>query len=528
MEKWRLLDTGVLSAAENMALDEVILEARSKNIIPNTLRFLQFSPPAVLVGYHQSVEQEVRSDFCRAHNIDINRRITGGGAIFFDSSQLGWGVYAAKADFKTANLPKLFRELCGAGIIALKRFGIEAEYRPKNDIEVAGRKISGTGGTEKRGAFLFQGTLLVDFDVHTMLKSLRIPTEKLKDKGIDSARERITCLSWELGYIPELPEIKNALRAGFAEKWNVELVEEGLTEYEQALFKSKIDSFRADPWIYRVKSPHGELQILTSTYRTKGGSIQVSLTINVETNIIQSMVITGDFFAFPRRAVFDLEAAFKFTPAEKGRIEAVVDNFFKEKRRFFPDITPADFVAAIYEAVKKVSYPKFGISFLEANKIFTVNGDFEEIIKQGPSSFLLPYCAKLVACELRNKQDCTSCGKCSVGDVYRLAREKGLTPVTITSFEDLLATLTDLRSRGVKSYIASCCRPFYVKHQQDFEMAKLPGILIDIESTTCYELGKEEDAYTGVFEGQTELNAALIGKILSIAAHGNAAGMVAN
>jgi lipoate-protein ligase A len=46
-------------------------------------------------------------------------------------------------------------------------------------------------------------------------------------------------------------------------------------------------------------------------------------------------------------------------------------------------------------------------------------------------------------------------------------------------------------------------------------MAKLSGILIDVESTTCYELGKEHEAHNGVFEGQTELNAGLISKILS-------------
>ena len=48
MEKWTLLDTGVLTAAENCALDEVILTCRNKGLIPNTLRFLQFFPNAVL------------------------------------------------------------------------------------------------------------------------------------------------------------------------------------------------------------------------------------------------------------------------------------------------------------------------------------------------------------------------------------------------------------------------------------------------------------------------------------------------
>lgn len=75
---WRLLDTGSISAARNMALDQVILNARSSNQVPNTVRFLQFSPHCVLVGYHQSVELEIEEHYCREQGIEINRRITGG------------------------------------------------------------------------------------------------------------------------------------------------------------------------------------------------------------------------------------------------------------------------------------------------------------------------------------------------------------------------------------------------------------------------------------------------------------------
>jgi lipoate-protein ligase A len=61
MNKWRLLDTGKRTAAENIALDEALLEAKKNNgTILNTVRFMQFSPPAVLLGYHQSLAQEIR------------------------------------------------------------------------------------------------------------------------------------------------------------------------------------------------------------------------------------------------------------------------------------------------------------------------------------------------------------------------------------------------------------------------------------------------------------------------------------
>ena len=93
METWRLLDTGVRSGAENMALDELLLELKAQDRIPSTLRFLQFSNPTVLVGHHQSVEEEVRLDYCRMKGIEINRRLTGGGALYWGQRELGWEIY---------------------------------------------------------------------------------------------------------------------------------------------------------------------------------------------------------------------------------------------------------------------------------------------------------------------------------------------------------------------------------------------------------------------------------------------------
>jgi len=63
METWRLLDVGPRWVADDMAPDEVVLTARSRNAVPNTLRFLQFSPRCTLVVYHQAVEQEIRISY---------------------------------------------------------------------------------------------------------------------------------------------------------------------------------------------------------------------------------------------------------------------------------------------------------------------------------------------------------------------------------------------------------------------------------------------------------------------------------
>jgi len=251
---WRLLDTPPMTAAENMALDETLLELKGQGKSSNTIRFLQFSPRAVLVGYHQSIAEEVRVEYCQANAIHINRRITGGGAILFDESQLGWEIICDKSFFNvTVPNQRIFKTLCTPVIIALERLGLKATFRPRNDIEIDGRKISGTGGTESGSAFLFQGTLLVDFDVDTMIKSLKIPVEKLRAKEIDSVKERVTCLKWKLGFRSSTKDIKAAIRAGFEKHLGIRLEPGDLIGFEKRLFEKKLPYFQSQKWIDQIK-----------------------------------------------------------------------------------------------------------------------------------------------------------------------------------------------------------------------------------------------------------------------------------
>ena len=73
---WRLVDTGHLSAAENMAWDQALLTAQDEGEPGPVFRFLQFDPACVLVGRHQSPHQEARIDYVLKRGWHINRRIT--------------------------------------------------------------------------------------------------------------------------------------------------------------------------------------------------------------------------------------------------------------------------------------------------------------------------------------------------------------------------------------------------------------------------------------------------------------------
>lgn len=513
MTTWRLLNTGVKTAAENIALDSALLEAKAKGLSKNTIRFLQFNPPCALIGFHQTIEQEIRTDFCKENSIDINRRITGGGAIYFDTSQLGWEVIASRTDFGNISIQELTEKICNAAASGLRKLGINAEFRPRNDIEVNGKKISGTGGVFDGEAFLYQGTILVDFDAEAMIKALRIPTEKLTAKGLNSAKERVTSIKDELGFTPSLDKIKQALADAFSKAFGISLKEGNLTGNEKALYNKNINYYKSDKWIYSVQEPSDKMQNISSVYKKDGGLIRVNLKVDTQRRIVRQALITGDFFINPSRFVFDLEAALKDTPVESAI--AITERFFDKKRPEMLQLTKYDFIDAIRLAVEKLDYLKYGMSVSDAGSVFLAGKSLNESLKE-VGALLLPYCAKPPECEYRNIDGCSKCGLCSVGDVYNMAEEKGLKPITITNYEHLKNTLHSLKEDGVKSYIGCCCEAFFIKRQDAFADAGIPGVLIDIENTTCYELKKEDAAYKGDFQEKTELKTDLLKKLLEL------------
>jgi len=351
---WRLLDTGSLPAAANMALDKVILAARSQDIVPNTVRFLQFSPHCVLVGYHQAVELEVEEEYCFQHGIEINRRITGGGNLYWDEGQLGWEVFARK---DTPGIPvrlnDMYRLMCECAVAGLVRLGIRASYRPANDIEVGGRKISGTGGTEIGDAFMYQGSLLTDFDVDTMVKCLKLPVQKLKDKQVKSFKERVTCLREVLGYLPPMETIKQAMAEGFAEVLGVKLEPGKLTREEEEMLAQELPWFQSEKWIRGTRTLSQDNRLSIAEYKTPGGLIRVSLRLDRTRSLIKSAFITGDFFAYPERSILDLEAALKNSSIRASDVQKTVREFFASNEVRIPGVEPDDFCHALYLAINR-------------------------------------------------------------------------------------------------------------------------------------------------------------------------------
>ncbi len=349
--QFRVIDTGLRDGRANIAFDQAMIEAHKAGDIPDTIRFLRF-PPTALIGRHQALSREVRLDHCREHHIGVVRRITGGGAIYFDEGQLGWELVFARASLGISSLADLTRAICEAAASGISRLGIDAQFRPRNDIEVDGRKLCGTGGFFDGDTLFYQGTLLIDMDPADMVAALKVPVEKLVKRDLDSAAQRVVTLRELLGdALPGLDEIQDAMLAGFRDGLGIEPKLGEITETEEILARQAYDDeIGTDEFVAEIDDPGVGENVLSGGHTGPGGTITAFVRLEgPQLDRVREALITGDFFVTPPRIVFDLEAALRGVQIDE--IKDVVSNFFKNAPVDLLTVAPADFIAALEAAL---------------------------------------------------------------------------------------------------------------------------------------------------------------------------------
>lgn len=250
---WRFFGIDCYDAYMNMAIDESISRTKIEFGTQNTIRFYRWQPSAVSIGYFQIAEQEANLEACSSLNIDLVRRLTGGGAVYHDFA--GELTYSLIVDESNTKIPKditqSYEVICLGIVEGLRALGIEATFKPINDIIVngRGRKISGNAQTRRWGVVLQHGTILVDTNISTMFKVLRVSKEKISDKQIKAVEERVTTIQKELGRNVPFEEVASALRRGFERTLDISLVDQPLTEREINLAQElKETKFKSDEW----------------------------------------------------------------------------------------------------------------------------------------------------------------------------------------------------------------------------------------------------------------------------------------
>jgi len=360
---FRLLNLGKIDSFDTQAIYEAVGLAKSSGVISDTIIFCYPSYPIVCIGYHQSLEKDVDLRFCKEHGIPIVRRILGGGAVLLDGNQLFYQIIVARDNpLIPVSVEEAYEVLLRGPVEAYRELGIPAEYRAVNDIQVHGRKISGNGATILDDTLILTGNIILDFNYKLMGKTLKVPSEKFRDKIVKTMEEWVTTANKELGRTVNIEEATKALKTGFEKALGITFRYEKLTKKEKDLLEIVRTKYHSQEWLFapELSHPHltgrsevkitGDIKIVEACHKAKGGLIRTTLEL-VGDNI-NDIMITGDFFFIPKEKLLDLENAVRGARADRADLLNTIQNFYQTNKVETPGVSPEDFVTAILTATQ--------------------------------------------------------------------------------------------------------------------------------------------------------------------------------
>ncbi|HLR44549.1 MAG TPA: biotin/lipoate A/B protein ligase family protein, partial [Brevibacterium sp.] len=247
---WEVVHTPVLPTRLNVALDQLLLAEVEAGRRGPTLRIWEWDDRAVVIGAFQSYENELHPEGVAEHDVEVVRRITGGGAMFMEGgSCITYSLYAPREIVAGLGYTESYTYLDRWVIEALAQHGVNAWYVPINDITSTKGKIGGAAQKRTKSAVLHHVTMSYDIDADTMTDVLRIGQAKISDKGIASAKKRVDPVRRQTGASRE--EIIGTMIDTFTERYGARTGE--VTDEEMAGARALVEErFGTEAWTHRV------------------------------------------------------------------------------------------------------------------------------------------------------------------------------------------------------------------------------------------------------------------------------------
>jgi lipoate-protein ligase A len=248
---WDYIAPEPLEPLTQMALDQVLAEEVGAGRRGPTLRLWEWAKPAVVIGSFQSVTNEVDLDNAAKYGLEVVRRVSGGGAMFMElGTAITYSLYAPAELVSGMSFQDSYAFLDDWVVQSLRGLGIEASYKPLNDITSPTGKIG--GAAQKRlgsGAVLHHVTMAYDMDGDRMVEVLRIGREKISDKGVQSANKRVDPLKSHTGLTREA--IMEHLVSSFTSSYGLRPGGVTAEEMERANTLA-VEKFATPEWFHRV------------------------------------------------------------------------------------------------------------------------------------------------------------------------------------------------------------------------------------------------------------------------------------
>lgn len=274
-------NNNITDATVNLALEEYCV----RNLDTSNEDYVLFyiNSPSIIIGKHQCTIEEINYSYVREKNIQVVRRISGGGAVYHDFGNLNFSFITHHTDDNINN----FRKFTQPVVEALHSLGIAAETTGRNDIVVDGRKISGNAQFTNLSSMFSHGTLLFDSNLNDVVQALNVKLDKIQSKGIKSIKSRVANIKEFLKDPMNIEEFKSVLiRHIFNGKPQLYYLDQKQWEEVYRLSNAK---YRNWEWNFG-RSPEFNVQKI---HRYDFG--QIDARIEVKDGIIQNIKLYGDF-----------------------------------------------------------------------------------------------------------------------------------------------------------------------------------------------------------------------------------------
>ena len=195
-----LPDIGERNLVFYLAMEEFVAEKFQDESF-----FVWQSGPTVIIGRNQDLEAEVNLDYCREHGVRVYRRKSGGGCVYSDKGNIMISYISRRGDVSSV-FDRYLSELTSC----LNALGLDAERSGRNDILVAGKKVSGNAFHMLPDRSIVHGTLLFSTDLDALEAAVNPPLEKLSRHGVASVRQRVRNLA---DYVSETGLLHEALES---------------------------------------------------------------------------------------------------------------------------------------------------------------------------------------------------------------------------------------------------------------------------------------------------------------------------
>lgn len=247
-----------LDGWQNLALDEYFLDTLSPE---DNLLFFYINKNAVIIGKNQNPWKECSLSAMEQDEVQLVRRITGGGAVYHDEGNLNFSFIMGKDTYDVHRQLEVI-------LNAVRSFGISCEFSGRNDLLAEGRKFSGNAFCARGDLRQHHGTLLLSSDLGRLQNYLTPDPKKLKAKGVDSVRSRVGNL--EISAEDMLRAIRTSFAAGYGEVTDLDLTPEDIAKVVPYYEKQS-------SWDWRMgKTPAFDLEL---SERFSWGGVQILLSL---------------------------------------------------------------------------------------------------------------------------------------------------------------------------------------------------------------------------------------------------------